>query len=33
MNLFAAFALLLSTGILSGMFWMIARMPEGAARK
>ena len=33
MNLLAALALLLSAGIVSGMFWMIARMPEGAARK
>ena len=33
MDLFALSALLVSTGILSGMFWLIARMPEGAGRK
>jgi hypothetical protein len=33
MDLFALSALLVSVSILSGMFWMIARMPEGARQK
>ena len=30
MSILAASALLVSTGIVSTMFWMIARIPEGS---
>lgn len=33
MELLAATALTVSTGLLTGMFWLIARLPDAALRK